>query len=339
MVAPNDMEGLRAAWRALDGAGQGEGWQTIPVMVRTPCSLSAARRMPGGEEAVLVGFRDLRSHPDVKLPQGQGFEVLRLDSDPTGADQLVVALARRPSGGTELFAMMAEDLVSLLDVWATAREHTVYQRFLARIRAWQDFMNRHRESVLSAENEQGLFGELVLLERMVEAGLPPRDVLNAWQGPVDGLQDFVLGSGGIEVKTSLSVGEFPAIVSSLEQLDDSLRQPLFVAATRLALHSSGMTLPEMTDIIRERLDDDREALETFDIRLMQAGLLRSMVSRYTRRFLHASSAILCVQGDFPRLTRANVHPAVRKVCYQIDIDLADAEEMDLERALELMGAT
>ena len=338
-MAPSDMEDLRAAWRALAGAGQGEGWQTIPVKVRAPCSLYAARRMPGGEEAVLIGFRGVRSLPDTRLPQGHGFEVIRLDDDPTGRDHLVVALARRPGGSTELFAMMAEDLVGLLDDWATAREHTVYRRFLARIRAWQDFMNRHRESVLSAENEQGLFGELVLLERLIEAGLPPRDILDAWQGPVDGLQDFILGSGGIEVKTTLSVGGFPATVSSLEQLDDNLRQPLFVAATRLALHSSGMTLPEMAEVIRGHLDDDREAIETFDIRLMQAGLLRSTLGRYTRRFLHASSAILCVQGDFPRLTRANVQPAVRKARYEIDLHLADAEEVELERALELMGAT
>ena len=332
------MDSLRAAWRALAGAGQGEGWQTIPVTVRAPCSLSAARRMPGGEEAVLVGFRGVRSLPDSGLPQGQGFEVLRLDSDPTGAEHLVVALARRPGGSPELFAMMAEDLVGLLDGWAAAQEETVLRRFLARIRAWQDFMNRHRESVLSAENEQGLFGELVLLERMIEAGLPPRDVLDAWQGPVDGLQDFILGSGGIEVKTTLSVSGFPAVVSSLEQLDDSLRQPLFVVATKLALRSSGMTLPEMVDVIRGYLDGDREALETFDIRLMQAGLLGSTLSRYTRRFLHASSAILCVRGDFPRLTRANVHPVVRKARYEIDLDLADAEEVELERALDLMGA-
>ena len=199
-------------------------------------------------------------------------------------------------------------------------------------------MNRHRESVLSAENEQGLFGELVLLERMIEAGLPPRDVLDAWRGPVDGLQDFILGSGGMEVKTTLSVSGFPATVSSLEQLDDNLRQPLFVVATRLALRSSGMTLPEMVDVIRGRLDGDREALETFDIRLMQAGLLGSTLSRYTRRFLHASSAILCVRDDFPRLTRANVHPVVRKARYELDLDLADAEEVELERALDLMGA-
>ena len=338
-MPPSDMDGLRAAWRALAGARRGEGWQTIPVTVRAPCSLSAARRMPGGEEAVLVGFRGARSLPDSKLPQGHGFEVLRLERDPTGADHLVVALARRPGGSAELFAMMAEDLVDLLDRWAGAREDIVLLRFLARIRAWQDFMNRHRESALSAKNEQGLFGELVLLERMLEAGLPPRDVLDAWQGPVDGLQDFILGSGGIEVKTTLSTGGFPATVSSLEQLDDGLRQPLFVAAIRLALHSSGITLPEIVDIIRGRLYGNREVLETFDIRLMQAGLLGSTFSRYTRRFLHTSSAILCVQGDFPRLMRANVHPVVRKARYEIDLDLANAEEVDLERALELMGVT
>ena len=95
----------------------------------------------------------------------------------------------------------------------------------------------------------------------------------------------------------------------------------------------------MVDVIRGCLDGDREALETFDIRLMQAGLLGSTLGRYTRRFLHVSSAILCVRGDFPRLTRANVHPVVRKARYEIDLDLADAEEVELERALNLMGAT
>lgn len=213
------------------------------------------------------------------------------------------------------------------------------RHFLARVRAWQDFMNRHRESVLSAENEQRLFGELVLLECMIEAGLPPRDVLDAWQGPVDRLQDFILGNGGIKVKRTLSVGEFPATMSSLEQLDDNLRQPLFVAAAKLVLHSSGMTLPEITDVIRRSLDGNREVIETFDIRLMQAGLLGSTLGRYTRRFLHESSDILCVQGDFPRLTRANVHSVVKKARYKISLDLAGAEEVELGRALELMGVT
>ena len=331
------MNELRAAWRALAGTRQGEGWQTIPVAIGAPCSLFAGSRMPGGEEAVLVGFRSVESLPESRLPQGHGFEVLRVEGPQTGELRLVVALARRSSGSPELFAMMAEDVVRLLDGCTGGREETVLRRFLARIHAWQEFMNRHGESVLSAENEQGLFGELVLLERLVDVDLPPQDVLDAWQGPADGVQDFILGSGGIEVKTTLSAGGFPATISSLEQLDDSLREPLFVAATRIALHSAGMTLPEMVEVIRARLSDDHQALETFDIRLMQAGLLHSTVSRYTRRFRHVSSAILCVQADFPRLTRAIVHPLVRKARYEIDLDLAGAEEAELERALEMMG--
>lgn len=98
-----------------------------------------------------------------------------------------------------------------------------------------------------------------------------------------------------------------------------------------------MTLAELVDTVRESIDGNREVPETFDIRLMQAGLLGSTHRRYTRRYLHASSTILSVQGEFPRLTRANVHPALRKARYEIDLDLANAEEVDLERALELMG--
>lgn len=333
----SDLNDLRAAWRALAGPWQGDGWQTIPVAASAPCTLFAGIRMPGGEEALLVGFRGVRSLPYSSLPQGHGFEVLRVEAPEMGEHGLVVALARRPSGRFELFAMMAEDLVRLLDECMGAREETVLQRFLARIHAWQEFMNRHREDVLSAENEQGLFGELILLERFVEAELPPRDVLDAWQGPADGLQDFILGSGGIEVKTTLSAGGFPATISSLEQLDDSFRQPLFVAAIRVRLHNAGMTLPEMVDFVKGKLGNDRQTLETFDIRLMQAGLLHSTVDQYTRRFRHVSSAILCVQADFPRLTRAHVHPLVRKARYEIDLELVNAEEVELEQALEMMG--
>lgn len=46
-----------------------------------------------------------------------------------------------------------------------------------------------------------------------------------------------------------------------------------------------------------------------------------------------------MQGSFPRLTGANVHSVVRKARYEIDLDLAGAEEVELERALELMGVT
>jgi hypothetical protein len=338
MAVPSDLEGLRAVWRALGGGRDGDGWRTIPVSVRAPCTLFAGRRMPGGEEAVLVGFRSIATVPDAHLPQGQGFEVLRLKADPTGGDHLVVALARRTGASLEFFGMMADDLVRLLDGCATEAEERVLRRFLARIRAWQDFMDRRKECMLPEESEQGLFGELVMLERMIESGVPAGSIFDAWQGPVDSLQDFMLGTGAIEVKTTLSAGGFPATISSLEQIDESLRQPLFVAAVRLALDPSGTTLPAMADIIRGKLRGNLAALELFEVRLIQAGLLPTATARYKRRFLHVSSAIFAVQGDFPRLTRANVHPAIRKARYEIDIDMTGAADVGLKHALELLGA-
>lgn len=336
MAVPSD-QGLRAAWRALGGGRDVDGWRTIPVSVRAPCTLFAGRRMPGGEEGVLVGFRNIATVADGHLPQGQGFEVLRLKADPTGGDHLVVALARRTGASLEFFGMMADDLLGLLDDCSAEAEEEILRRFLARIRAWQDFMDRRKEGVLSEEAEQGLFGELVMLERMIESGVSAGRILDAWQGPVDGLQDFMLGTGAIEVKTTLSAGGFPATISSLEQLDESLRQPLFAAAVRLALDPSGTTLPALADIIRGKLHDNLAALELFEVRLIQAGVLPAAAERYTRRFLHVSSAIFAVQGDFPRLTRARVHPAIRKARYEIDIDMTGAADVALEHALELLG--
>ena len=182
MATPNDMEGLRAAWRALAGGLPREGWQTISITVRAPCTLLAGVRMPGGEESLLIGFRGIRAVPDSGLPQGRGFEILRLHDDPTGGDQLMLALTRREGGSSELFAMMAEDIVDLVDGCSAVEEDGVLQSFLERIRAWQDFMDRHKEAVLSAEAEQGLFGELVVLERMIESGVPVTELLDAWQG-------------------------------------------------------------------------------------------------------------------------------------------------------------
>ena len=223
------------------------------IKVPAPCALFAGRRMPGGEEAMLIGFNTISKVRDCHLPQSRGFEVLRLQDDPTGGGRITLALTRTPKGSPELFAMMAEDLMDLLDSRAPPDEERVFQSFLGRIRAWQDFMDRRREEVLSAEAEQGLVGELLFLQHLMDGGLPATDALNAWKGPLDGLQDFMLGTGGIEVKSTLAPAGFLAVVSSLGQLDEELRRPIFLAAVRLALHPSGFTLSEMSDHIRNRL--------------------------------------------------------------------------------------
>ena len=169
-------------------------------------------------------------------------------------------------------------------VCSAVEEDGVLQSFLERIRAWQDFMDRHKEAVYSRRRpSRDSLANLWCWKRMIESGVPVTELLDAWQGPRDGLHDFMLGAGGIEVKTTVAADGFLARVSSLDQLDESLRQPIFIAAVRLALHPSGMTIFEMADVIRMRLRGKEAGLETFEIRLNAGG-----PNSCSRRAIHAA---------------------------------------------------
>jgi hypothetical protein len=339
MAERTDTNVLAAAWRALAGAGGGEGWKTIPIGNNEKCPILAGRRTPTDDEAILVGFGIDGTLKETQLPQGRGFALNKLQSDPTGGNKLWLALVRRSGASSDLFAMMGDDVVQLVEKNAHAPSATVLQRFLARISAWQEFMDRRSIGVLSEEAEVGLFGELVVLEALLSTALHGSAILDAWRGPLDNAHDFILGSGAVEVKTTLSSSQrhFSASISSLEQLDDSLRTPLFVAAVSLVIADNGTSLPEMASLIRQRLLSEESAADVFELRLIQAGLLPHTSNLYTRRFRTVSVSYMRVQQNFPRLIRANVHSAVRSARYEIAFDIANAEQVDLLEALRLIG--
>jgi hypothetical protein len=330
-------ESLQTAWRALVSDGEGDGWRTIPIEQNALCHLMAGRHFPGGEEALLVGFRGVKLPGDSQLPQGEGFTVVNLKTDPTGGGRSWLALSRRVAGSRDFFTLMAVDVVSLFENYVTASEERLFHICLSRIRAWQDFMERHRDEVLSEEAELGLLGEIVVLSELIKLGIPTKIALEAWQGPLDSLQDFLFNSGAIEVKTTLSPKGFPAIVSSLEQLDETLRQPLFVAGVRLALGASGMSLPEFVADVRTALQNEVAPLRAFESRLVHAGYLPSLADKYVRRFSHSTTSIWPVEGDFPRLTRLNVCRGIKQARYELDLDSASVNDTGLTSALQRLG--
>lgn len=337
MALQSKGEELLAAWRALAGNPGAEGWSTIPVAHGGPCRLLAGRRFPGNEEALLVGFASVWVPPADQLPQGHGFLVSRAAFGEDGSNHIWIALCRQSAGSLDLFAMMADDVVSTLEGFRDADDERLFHIFLARIRAWQDFMRRGGNCVLGAEAEVGLFGELELLRDLVLAGLPATVAVEAWQGPLDGVQDFALGTGAIEVKSTVSPNSFPATVGSLDQLDDSLTRPLFLAGVRLTLTATGRTLPEQVCELRDLIREELAALGSFDSRLLHAGFLEAAAEHYTRRFSRAGGKVLQVSDDFPRLTRANVAIEIRRANYEIDLDLVTTRDVEIEHALRQLG--
>lgn len=333
MVQQSNGNTLRAAWRALDGSSGEGGWRTIPLEIKGNCRLLAGRFFPGNEEAILVGFSSVNVPQDNHLPQGHGFRVNRLERDIIADGHIWVSLARLAAGSLDMFALMAEDIVSFLSSRTTESEDSIFHAFLGRIRAWQNFMDREVAGILSAEAEIGLLGELIMLDTLIASGIPAIDAVNSWQGPIDGMQDFLIGTGAIEVKTTASQGSFLAKISSLEQLDNSLVNPLYLAGVRVALHDSGITLPMFAHAVRSKIASDSMARSIYENRLIQAGLLEAHAENYTRCFVHSSTVLFYVNEEFPRLTAGNVGIEIRKARYELDLALIKQPDTGIDKAI------
>lgn len=328
------IEEFAMAWQALSGNGGGEGWRCISVSPAGLCPIMAARRFPGNEEAMLVGFSSAKAPLTETLPEGVGFEVAR--EDPHGDGKTWIALTRKDSGGEEMFAEMVCDIAGMMDAVAGAGEDAVLRAMLSRIRAWQEFMRRTPRG-LSPEAEVGLAGELVFLNLLLDAGMNASSAVESWLGPTGGIQDFEIGGGSVEVKATLSGNGFLAKIGSLEQLDDSLRSPLFLAGVRFVLGGAGSTLGDMARTLSEKLAATPGAAADFADRLVAAGFPSLYHGRYTRRFSQDSVRILAVGGDFPRFVPGNVADAVRRVKYELDLDRLPGEGIPVGEVIERLG--
>ena len=327
MALPTDPDGLATAWRALTGSDDREGWRSTELVTLDRCRILAVRRMPEDREGVLVGFRDDVLPATLRLPSGRGFLVEQVRDAPAGF--FWIALSRRDGAGLDLFTTMVHDIVHTLRTGAPPS----IEALLRRIHLWQDFMSRGSGALLGPEEEIGLFGELHVLELLLEHVPHPAVLLEAWTGPAGGLHDFVFGSGAIEVKTTLSSEGFRATIASLEQLDPAVRSPLHVAAVRLAARQGGLTLPEQVARLRERFPSGG----VFDIRLLQAGYLAGMAEHHVRRFVVPEFRLIEVDGRFPHLTPRSVPAGILSARYTIELDTTPSRQPDLSGFLRNAG--
>ena len=318
MARPIEQD-IQMSWKALSGMKQSGGWQSVAVAEQGVCKVRAARRFPENEEALLIGFALSKPLSSSQLPKGKGFRVEVVSDLALGSDYQWIGLVRNCSESADIFITMVADLLRTLREQSHLGQGALLSLMIGRIRDWQDFMSRARKE-LSPEAEVGLFGELSFLNSLLSEGVDPIAAVESWVGALRGQQDFVLGSGAVEVKTTIATEGFPAKIGSLEQLDDSVKKPLYLCAIRLKVSGSGKTLPELADHIRDALSQDFLALSEFDNRLLGAGLFEAHYESYKRHFSITEHRVLLVDVRFPRLIPATVPVVIRTVRYEVDLD-------------------
>ena len=338
MAPRNRRAELADAWAALrEGfAGASEGWRTIAMDEAPLTRLLAGIHFPGGEEAILVGFRTPAPDGSRDLPKGRGFLVGEVTALPGGYARWF-ALTRAPSASKDLFATMADDVLGLMADANSLTEPRLVRLFLGRIQAWQNFMSRDGAERLGPERELGLVGELAVYDALLTAGVSPSLVNQAWRGPMGGLHDFVFDDGAIEAKTTLSAAGFPARIGSLEQLDSASADPLFIAAVRACLQATGLSLPQWIAKIQDRLAIDSAAGASFERLIHLTGFSLDHAAAYHRQFSILSIKLFPIDDSVPRLQRTLVPPIVRSATYELDLDLITTAPISISDALDQFG--
>lgn len=326
-------EGLRQAWRALALQDAGEDWRLVRLTTIGRAFVEAGRHFPVGREALIVSFPETAAFDRTRLPEGRGFDVLPVEGSVALAGRTTVALIRRGDGSEDIFTTMAVDVLRILEASSSGSDSGMLDSFLDRVSEWQEFMAKtHRP--LTPEAQVGLAGELWLLRVLLGSRLGAL-ALDCWQGPLRAAQDFHLGAGAIEVKSTATKGAFLARINSIEQLD-SPRSPLFLCALRFEEDQHGASLVDLVGELRARFAKAGRN-RSFDALLMVMGYLDHHAHLYGRTLALKQARAFKAESDMPRLVRAALPAALRSASYVLDLDATQAPALELAELIETFG--
>lgn len=180
-----------------------------------------------------------------------------------------------------------------------------------------------RRGGMSAEQEIGLLGELMLLDHMVEA-IGPEAALGAWAGPLSEEHDFVFPSLHIEVKTTRNEAR-RHVIHGLGQLLPLHGVPLVLLSTQITVGSPGhgATLPQRIGRLREAVGADSQSLED---RLIAFGWDDEESDLYTTVWIERSMPrAYLIDEHFPAMTPdilsavVSQFDLVSEVTYRVDV--------------------
>lgn len=326
-------EGLAHAWRALARREAGEEWRFVHLTGIGAVSVEAGCHFPLEREALIVSFPGSWPVNPARLPEGKGFDVVRIEGQSVFAGQTAIALVRRLEGSPDIFANMVVDILRTLEVAARAANRDVVKAFLERVREWQAFMARtHRP--LSSDAQVGLLGELWMLRLLANSSLGA-GALDCWLGPLRAAQDFHVRGGAIEVKSTVRTGSFLAQINSIEQLDGD-RAPIFLCAFRFEESTDGTSLVDIVSELRERFAQEG-VQRSFEALLMVIGYLDEHATLYGRTLTLKDAKAFVSEGNMPRLTRAALPAAVRSAAYVLDLDALEIPSVAMPELIRKFG--
>jgi hypothetical protein len=238
------------------------------------------------------------------------------------ADGSWLMILRLKTAGLEtVFGRLCQDLADA--ALAVPSEDELVALLVGRLRSWEKLFMRADDGLLRPHEIRGLIAELLMLERILSAGVRGNiPAVDGWTGPSGTERDFKYSDLSIEVK-AMSPGRERVTISSLEQLDTS--DPLTLVVVTLEASAQGrqgaFSLNSLVARIEGSVAGDPAALSCLKERLLDACYVEQ--PRYDEDWFHeARVRAYAVRAGFPRLVRDTVPTGVLSASYEIDLTIA-----------------
>ncbi|HPI06690.1 MAG TPA: PD-(D/E)XK motif protein [Saprospiraceae bacterium] len=225
----------------------------------------------------------------------------------------------------EQFNDLFDDLIfSIYNKISNIADPSLYvSDFLQTYYKWSEFFQDNNSTLLSDEDIQGLFGELLVLNEMVRANSATEinNILNNWKGPYDARHDFIGDEKNIEVKTKVVSSIYIKISSEYQLQPDAGKELELHVVSIIQNSATGFTLKDLVLLIKSyvtsKLGDYTIILTT----LSQKGLTARNLSDYDHlKFMPVSiQGFYVTNSAFPRLIRSELPDAINTVNYKLNL--------------------
>ena len=221
---------------------------------------------------------------------------------------------------TDIFAYLCGNLVETIERCDT--EAKAIKLVLNKLEKWKTMFSKGASDGLSITEQQGLYGELMYLHKLVLRGIFSYiDTLKIWVGADKAMRDFQGKDWAVEAKT-ISINNADQItINGERQLDETLLDKLYLYHLSVeASRMNGQTLNDKVDELRSLFSDDKAALNIFNAKLMEAGYFDHHRELYRERcYKIRKESIYVIDDSFPRIKESELRDGVSNTVYSINV--------------------
>lgn len=222
---------------------------------------------------------------------------------------------------SEIFSVLCENLV--LSISSIKEPKEIIKTVLNQLEKWRTLFDNIGRGGLPPHEQQGLYGELFFLRKLLSVFYDIPEVIKTWVGSDKALRDFQYMKSAIEVKTTSTSNHQKLHISSERQLDETFLDHLFLYHLSVEISDkNGETLNDIVKKIKSMLHENIFASNMFDAKLMEAGYFIQDSEIYNdRSYRIRKESSYKITNGFPRLKESELKNGVGDVTYTIVTDM------------------